>query len=77
MDVISELGELAKEVLKESRYGETSFSPTKDFEQELGDLQFSILALSVHSEIDLERATIQAMEKYKSRLKERGTAGSS
>ena len=42
LDLISEVGELAKEALQATDYGKTAFHTTPDWEQELGDTLFSL-----------------------------------
>lgn len=46
LDLSSEVGELAKEVLKSTAYGTRPFTPTASLEEELGDCLFSLLCLS-------------------------------
>ena len=46
LDLSSEVGELAKEVLKSTAYGTKPFTPTASLEEELGDCLFSLLCLS-------------------------------
>ena len=46
LDLSSEVGELAKEVLKSTAYGTKPFTPTPSLEEELGDCLFSLLCLS-------------------------------
>ena len=38
LDMVSELGEVAKEVLKSSHYGITRFMPENKWEEEIGEL---------------------------------------
>ncbi|MBW8010654.1 MAG: nucleotide pyrophosphohydrolase [Chloroflexi bacterium] len=76
LDLLSEVGELAKEVLKGGDYGKTGFTPTDDWEGELADALFSLICLANSTEVDLEAALFAALEKYRARLEEKGDAGS-
>ena len=74
LDLSSEVGELAKEVLKSTAYGTRSFTPTASLE-ELGDCLFSLLCLSQCLGLEGEAALGKALEKYEKRFAERGTIG--
>ena len=76
LDLQSELGELAKELLKASDYGRKPFASTPDWELELGDVFFALLALAEVSGVDLEGALELALDKYWRRLSESGQAES-
>ena len=71
LDTVSELGEVAKEVLKMSNYGKEK----PKYKEELGDLFYSVITIANTYDIDLEDALNQAIEKYKRRLT-KGSAGS-
>ena len=64
LDLSSEVGELAKEVLKSTAYGTRSFTPTASLEEELGDCLFSLLCLSQCLGLEGEAALGKALEKY-------------
>lgn len=76
MDIQSELGELAKEYLKHSKYGTTEFNKTEDFELEFGDVLYSMLSLGIEMEIDSEKALDKVLEKYQMRINEKKNMGS-
>ena len=76
MDLVSEVGEVAKEVLKATRYGEQPFAASQAWEEELADVFFSLICLANATNVDLERALDGALEKYRQRLAGRGEAGS-
>ncbi len=76
LDLQSELGELAKEYLRASDYGQADFAPNAGWRDEIGDVAFSLLALAVASEVDLQAALAAAMDKYQARLADKGAAGS-
>lgn len=76
IDLVSEVGELGKELLKGSGYGQSPVSPTPDTEMELGDCLFSLLALAEALDIDATAALSQALDKYEARFSKKGTIGS-
>src|SRR2546427_12470874 len=63
LDTLSELGEVAKEVLKGSRYGSKRFVRTESFEAEMGDVFFSFICIAKSNGVDLEAAGVTAVEK--------------
>lgn len=73
IDLVSEVGELGKELLKGTEYGKEQLTVTPDTEMELGDCLFSILALCYELEIDAECALKKALDKYSRRLDETGS----
>ncbi|NOX71962.1 MAG: nucleotide pyrophosphohydrolase [Candidatus Micrarchaeota archaeon] len=75
LDALSELGEVAKEILKMTDYGKRKPEYRKEIENELGDLLFSIIALANSFDVDLGQALDMALKKYEQRLK-KGSAGS-
>ena len=75
LDLASEVGELAKEVLKATGYGSKPLLRTPALEEELGDCLFSLLCVSEALGLDGEKALDQALEKYKARFAEAGDIG--
>ena len=67
IDLVSEVGELGKEILLSTNYGKQDFSPTPAFADEMGDCIFSLLALCEAMNINAEEALKQSLDKYKSR----------
>jgi NTP pyrophosphatase (non-canonical NTP hydrolase) len=76
LDLISEVGELAKEVLKATHYGHEPFQPTQDWADELGDLFFSLICIANSTGVNLEEALQSVLQKYESRFARKGDAGS-
>lgn len=72
---MSELGEVAKEILKMSDYGRKPLKYRAELKSELGDLLYSIITIANSFDIDLEEALNMVLEKYEKRLK-KGSAGS-
>lgn len=76
LDLLSELGELAKEFLTGNHYGQTHFLETDAWEEELGDVFFSLVCLAYSSNVVLEQALDRALAKYQTRIEQKGDAGS-
>ena len=76
LDLASEFGEVAKEILKASDYGKKPVAANNDLHEELGDLAFSLYALAAELDVDLEAAARAALHKYRNRLAAKGDAGS-
>ncbi len=76
IDLLSEMGELAKEALKGSDYGKAPFTQTPAWEEELADAFFSLVCLANSTNVDLEKALGDALAKYEARLRQKGDAGS-
>jgi NTP pyrophosphatase (non-canonical NTP hydrolase) len=76
LDAVSEMGEVAKAILKSGDYGKKAPSGSSELEEELGDLLFSTMALANKLDIDLESSLERALEKYRIRLEKKGTASS-
>lgn len=75
LDTVSELGEVAKEILKMTDYGNKPVAYKQEFKEELGDTLYSLITVANSFDIDLEDAVDQALRKYEERLKT-GSAGS-
>ncbi len=72
IDVMSELGEVSKEILENTEYGSTSLTYSNELKEELGDLPYSLITLANALKIDLESAVNTALEKYESRSSKGG-----
>ncbi len=75
LDTMSELGEVAKEILKINDYGKKPIKSNLELKKELGDLLYSLITLANSLDIDLDEALEIVMKKYKNRLKN-GSIGS-
>jgi len=75
LDTMSELGEVAKEILKMTNYGRKPMEYRKEIESELGDVLYSLITIANTFDIDMEMAVHQVLEKYERRLK-KGSADS-
>lgn len=77
LDLSSEAGELSKEYLKVTDYGRETFDgPTDDWEDEMGDVLFSLACLANSTNVNLETALRRSLEKYEDRLRRGGDVGS-
>ena len=76
LDLVSEVGEAAKEALKGSDYGRQTFRPTTAWAEELGDVLFSLACVANSTGVDLAAALETALAKYEQRLAQQGEAGS-
>jgi NTP pyrophosphatase (non-canonical NTP hydrolase) len=76
LDLVSEIGEVSKEVLKSTQYGKVEFHRSENWEPELGDVLFSLICVANATSVDLEEALLKVLHKYEKRIKERQDAGS-
>ena len=76
LDIASEFGEVAKQILEQTGYGDRVLERTDDLEEELGDLYFSLIAMANSLGVDLDFALDKVIEKYKERIDGKGHPGS-
>ena len=57
LDIVSELGELSKEFLKETGYEIGVVEKTKDIELEMGDIFYSLISLANELDLNLENCS--------------------
>ena len=76
IDLISELGELGKEILKGNDYGKKEFCNTENLESEIGDTFFSLICVANCLNIDLQNALDTVLNKYENRFSNNGNIGS-
>ena len=77
LDLMSETGELSKEVLKVTDYGKRPFELTDEFELEFGDVFFALLCVANEAGLDAESSLELALKKYAARLSAARTPSSS
>jgi NTP pyrophosphatase (non-canonical NTP hydrolase) len=75
LDLVSEVGEVAKEVLLATDYGHPVPQFRPQLADELGDALYSLLALAEACGVDASVALGGALEKYERRLAGREEAG--
>jgi len=75
-DVVSELGELGKELLKGNNYGAEPFTQTDNLAIEMGDVAAALALLANALNLNLDECFEAAMEKYRKRFAQTGQIGS-
>jgi len=75
LDLMSEVGEVSKEILKITSYGQKPLVYKEELSEELGDVFFSLIAAANAMNIDLQESLDKVLAKYTERL-EKGSAGS-
>lgn len=68
LDLVSELGELSKEVLKMSNYGRDELTYRTELKEEIWDVFYSLINLANYFHIDLEESLADVFKKYEKRL---------
>jgi len=76
IDLVSEVGELGKELLSATNYGKKEYQQPPTAAEELGDCLFSLFALCCEMNVDAEKALQGAIAKYEIRITEKGDIGS-
>jgi NTP pyrophosphatase (non-canonical NTP hydrolase) len=76
LDLMSEVGEIAKEILLTTDYGQQPPQFRPELAGELGDALYSLLTLASACDVDVEEAIDATLAKYERRLAQRGDAGS-
>jgi NTP pyrophosphatase (non-canonical NTP hydrolase) len=77
LDLLSELGEVAKEILLATNYGEQAPQFRDNLAGELGDVLYSLCLLAATAGVDLEEAFTVTLRKYEQRRLRQGHPGSS
>jgi NTP pyrophosphatase (non-canonical NTP hydrolase) len=75
IDLVAEVGELAKANLDSTKYGRTSFKVTPNWEEELGDVLFPLLCLANSTGVNLHDALLKVIRKYNERIARKGHPG--
>jgi NTP pyrophosphatase (non-canonical NTP hydrolase) len=75
LDLVSELGEVAKEGVESTEYGDSP-ADVDVAPDEIGDTLFALLALAEGLDVDASAALDESLAKYEDRLAEDGTAAS-
>jgi NTP pyrophosphatase (non-canonical NTP hydrolase) len=76
LDAASELGELAKEILKATGYGERPLAESDGLFEELGDCLFALFNLSNALGLDAADAIAGALSKFEARFQASGRISS-
>jgi NTP pyrophosphatase (non-canonical NTP hydrolase) len=76
LDLVSEVGEVSKEIIKGTDYGKKDFKITENTESEIGDVLFSLITIANQLDVDLEIALEKVLEKYQKRFEVKKGIGS-
>ena len=76
LDIMSELGELSKEILLSSDYGNKKIELNDKIKLELGDVLFSLITMANSFDVDLDDCLNQVLEKYQKRINKGSSPGS-
>lgn len=76
LDILSEMGELSKEVLNITKYGKKEMVLTDGFQDEFGDVLFSLFCIANALNIDIEQQMQKTLNKYQNRFNEKGRISS-
>ena len=76
IDLVSEVGELGKEILKGNDYGKKSYCNTENLKSEFGDVLFSLICIANELNIDLKQVLEEVLEKYEDRFLKKGNISS-
>lgn len=76
LDLVDEIGEVAKEVNKMSCYGTKEPEFREEIIMELGDAFYSLITVANYYNVDLLKSLDMAVQKYEKRIKRGGHAGS-
>ena len=76
LNIQSEIGELAKAYLKNSRYGTQQFELKDDFKEEFGDVLYAMISLANELGISCEESLDISLAKLKDRMERNNSMGS-
>ncbi|KAF0194061.1 MAG: hypothetical protein FD169_2053 [Bacillota bacterium] len=76
VDLASEVGELSKEVLRGTDYGNKPFEKTTGWESEVGDVLFSLICIANVTNTDLEECLNNVLDEYNKRFADKRDIGS-
>ncbi len=76
LDLMSELGELAGDIIKGSSYGRRPVPLGVRWADELGDAYFSLLCLACSTGVDLSAQLTRTLNRYEDRIAGAGHPGS-
>ena len=73
VDLVSEIGELGKELVVSTDYGKREMAVSDEMKMEVGDCLFSMLALCHALDVDVVWALEAALDKYRQRKTQTGS----
>lgn len=68
LDLISEVGEFSKEVLKATDYGKEKVDSNDELKMEIGDIFYSLITIANSLDLNLDEALDEVLEHNKKRL---------
>ena len=77
LDIVSEIWELSKEILKASNYSKSSYVPNEKVKLELGDALFSLITVTNSLGVNLDSALEAVLKKYEKRIEKGSNPDSS
>jgi len=75
LDLCAEVGEVAKEGLIGTNYGQETFHMTDGWVEELGDVYYSLIRVANATGTNLEAALEAVLRKYQGRIQEEAEVG--
>ena len=75
-DLVSEIGELGKELVVGTNYGKSPLTSNKSLNMEMGDVIFSLALFANALGLDMEKCFAMTIEKCHRRMAEKGHIGS-
>jgi len=76
LDLVSEVGEVVKEILLATDYGQKPLQFRPELAGEIGDTLYSLLVLAEACDVDADDALNATLQKYEHRLATHGSTGS-
>ena len=76
LDLVSEVGEVAKELLLATDYGKRPFQSRPHLTDEMGDVLYSLCLLATAVNVNLDEALAGALAKYQKRMDSKSHVGS-
>ena len=76
IDLVSEIGELGKEIISATDYGKMDFASNARVGGEMGDCLFPLLALCCATDVDADESLQKAMAKYERRFAQKADISS-
>ncbi len=76
LDLVDEIGEVAKEINKMSQYGTKEPKFREEIRTEIGDAFYSLITVANYYDVDMLDSLDKVIKKYKKRIEKGGHAGS-
>ena len=76
LDLVSEIGELSKVLLKGTSYGKEKLAVSDQWKEEFGDVLFSLICIANSTGIQMQDALETVLAKYNRRMQHKGDISS-